>query len=138
MPGQLLPSGAVEFQPQEHTACGLCGSSFMLCQCEGLPHACDYTMVGLPPPAPNSTRAQLLKRWCSLMKSSMSMGVFDADRWYTENQQVLLASLQERSQLFHEMVEDYIASLSQDATLPTLAKVVGGIALQNKSATQNL
>jgi len=127
MPATLLASGALECQPQEeHTFCGHCHAPFLLCQCNFIPYANDYIIVGLPPPATRSTPQQLVHRWRSLLSMSMSMGaLFDASLgWYKDNAQVLLASLQAKTPLLKELMQEYVQDLETDPAVPSLAKAL--------------
>lgn len=128
MPATVLPSGKVEFIPQEHTLCGLCRNSFMLCTCGGVGHAQDYVLVGLPPPPQGATQAQLIQRWCSLVYPSMSMGTFNADQWYQDNVNNLLFSMNARADALTNMVEDYITTAlpNDPSTLASLTQVFDG------------
>lgn len=113
----------------------------MVCRCQGMPPSTNYVMMGLPPPAPNSTRQQLMQRWGSLISMSMSMGVFDVGRWYQDNAQLLFASMQAKSLQLKELIQDYIQALETDHTLPVLAKALGGVgpnSLTNKSKAKQI
>lgn len=118
--------------------CGMCGTSFMLCQCQGVTHGCNYIHVGLPPPARGTGKSQLIRRWCSIVSSSATMGQFDADSWYEDNAENLTRSMAQRKELLEALVEDYVASFPNDPTLSSLAQAVGGAALKSKPPTDQV
>ena len=74
----VLSNGELRFRPQSFSFCGHCDNYFMMCVCNGIPHARDYNFKSLPPPPDGSTPAMLLRRWCSCVNMSLSMGCFTA------------------------------------------------------------
>ncbi|CAB9526406.1 expressed unknown protein [Seminavis robusta] len=143
MPPKLSPSGALRFETEEHTLCGLCRTPYKSCECKGLkdnlhdwyvwhgvpstmiPSAKDRIFVGLPPPPDNSSRTKLVKRWVSLVNISMIMGHFDANHWFSTKWESLNASMDARTKLLNEMVADYVAQLPTNTELTVLARVLG-------------
>ncbi|CAB9526407.1 expressed unknown protein [Seminavis robusta] len=131
----LSPSGEVSFIPQQHTLCAFCRTSFLMCQCTGLEYGKDFVFVGLPPPPANATRAMLLMRWVSLVRMSRSMGSFNGGRWYNDNFKQLNASMNARTALLNEMMDEYVAQLPTDTLRASLAEVLG---LENGPMTEQV
>ena len=105
-PPTLEATGAVKFIAQEHICCGMCDESFMFCGCKGLGYGLNYIYKGLPCPSPNSTRKQLIKRWCCIVSSSR-VNTFRADLWYQNEIDKLVNAMKEREAVLKQMMEDY-------------------------------
>ena len=128
-PPTLEATGAVKFIAQEHICCGMCDKSFMFCGCKGLGYGLNYIYKGLPCPSPNSTRKQLIKRWCCIVSSSR-VNTFRADLWYQNEIDKLVNAMKEREAVLKQMMEDFISKiLPTDSRKQIYIKCLGQNAL---------
>ena len=121
----VLASGELRFRPQSFSYCGHCDQYFMSCTCHGIPHAHDFNFKCLPRPPDGSTPQMLLRRWCSCVAQSSSMGRFEALKWYRDHSSAKLRAMANKRDALNDMVEEYVARLPSDPHLPLLAKAIG-------------
>ena len=121
----VLASGELRFRPQSFSYCGHCDQYFMSCTCHGIPHAHDFNFKCLPRPPDGSTPQMLLRRWCSCVAQSSSMGRFEALKWYRDHSSAKLRAMANKREALNDMVEEYVARLPSDPHLPLLAKAIG-------------
>ena len=120
-----MASGELRFRPQSFSYCGHCDQYFMSCTCHGIPHAHDFNFKCLPRPPDGSTPQMLLRRWCSCVAQSSSMGRFEALKWYRDHSSAKLRAMANKRAAWNDMVEEYVARLPSDPHLPLLAKAIG-------------
>ncbi|KAK1743081.1 hypothetical protein QTG54_006678 [Skeletonema marinoi] len=138
-------SGSVNFSPpnnppQSYMFCGRCDDHFLVCSCEGVEYGSDYIFKNLPPPPPNLTPLERLRRFSDLVSVSPTMKVFAAHMWHQNEAPALIDALNEtqtQNQLTR-MVDEYIEMIRtqpEDLSLTQMAKIVGGPPLEEKSAS---
>ena len=121
----MLGTGELKFRPQSFSFCGHCDNYFLMCTCKDIPVARDYNFKSLPLPPEDSTPSMLLRRWCSCVNQSMSMGCFAALQWFRDHADRKLAAMRAKAEVMHQMVEEYVVKLPTDPALPLLMKALG-------------
>lgn len=115
----------------------------MICSCEGAGYGTDYIYKNLPPPSPNLTPLERLRRFSDLVSVSPTMKHFAAHMWLRNEAADLVTALdneQTQAQL-RQMMEEYIEKLSaqpEDLSLSQIAIIVGSDPLTEKSASDQL
>mmetsp|Transcript_26258 Transcript_26258/g.37502 ORF Transcript_26258/g.37502 Transcript_26258/m.37502 type:complete len:317 (-) Transcript_26258:173-1123(-) len=141
------PPGSINFTsnnpPQSYIHCGRCDDHFLICSCEGVGHGTDYIYKNLPPPSPNLTPLERLRRFSDLVSVSPTMKHFAAHMWLRNEAADLVTALtneQAQAQL-RQMMEEYIEMLSskpEDLGLSQMANIVGSTPLTEKSPPEQV
>eukprot|EP01134_Creolimax_fragrantissima_P007624 CFRG7624T1 len=111
MSGDLTPNadGSLNLADQQRLVhCGRCSSMFMVCECDTAGHGVDTFIKGAPEPAADSTPAQLLNRWASLMVLIPSLYPIDAASYVKEEGPTLCEAFTGSGHKLLEMVEAYM------------------------------
>ena len=77
-----LASGEIARVNRSFLRCGHCGLSAAVCQCTGVGIGSDLVLVGLPAPEENSTAAQMVRRYCSIVAAFPQMHGERVWRWF--------------------------------------------------------
>lgn len=138
-------SGSINFSalqpPQNFIFCGRCDDHFMICKCKDVGYGKDYIFRGLPPPSPNLSPLERLRRFVDLVSVSPSMRTFNARSWYENEAAAIVESIQERQNQLRQMIEDYIEVLPTRAVefnLSQIAAAIGGPHLEKQPASDQV
>jgi hypothetical protein len=110
----------------------------MICKCKNVGYGLDYIYKHLPPPPPNLTPLERLRRFADLVSVSPSMKAFAASMWYRNEAAALVDAIHGRQTQLRQMMEEYIEVLPtrpEELALTQIATIVGGQPLEDKSAS---